>query len=77
MKSVFGPVITEGAGIFDIQLSKAQAIKSLEIAKNIYQDFKVTLLDLNNINDRLRAIDVDVDLGDMKGYVILIEVPEI
>lgn len=76
MKSVFGTIILQSAGIFSISNDKIQAERDLQIAKKIYPDFKITILDLSRIEDRLRAIDVDPDIADInKGYAILVEVP--
>ncbi len=77
MKSIYGSTILESAGIFDIQKDENCAKISYEEAKRLYPDFKISILNMNNIEDRLKAIDVDPDLADMRDiYVILIEVPE-
>ncbi|MCY0883656.1 hypothetical protein D1867_03850 [Acidianus infernus] len=77
MKSVYGSTILESAGIFDIQKNKKEAEISYNEAKSLYPDFKILILDMNKMEDRLKAIDIDPDLADMKDiYVILVEVPE-
>ncbi|BDC19360.1 hypothetical protein [Acidianus sp. HS-5] len=77
MRSIYGSTILESAGIFDIQQDENCAKKSYNEAKKLYPDFKISILHMNNVEDRLKAIDVDPDLADMKDvYVILIEVPE-
>ncbi|MFP3165346.1 hypothetical protein [Acidianus ambivalens] len=77
MKSVYGSTILESAGIFDLQKNEKDAKISYNEAKSLYPDFKVLILDMNKIEDRLKAIDIDPDLADMKDiYVILVEVPE-
>ncbi|AEE93761.1 hypothetical protein [Acidianus hospitalis] len=77
MKSVYGSTILESAGIFDLQKNEKDAKISYNEAKRLYPDFKVLILDMNKIEDRLKAIDIDPDLADMKDiYVILVEVPE-
>lgn len=76
MKSVFGTIILQSAGIFSITKDRKQAEKDSEIAKRIYPDFKITILNLSLAEDRLKAIDIDPDMADFKeGYVVLVEVP--
>lgn len=76
MKSVFGTIIIQSAGIFSIVKDRDQALKDQQIAKKIYPDFKVLILDLSKAEDRLKAIDTDPDIADIRnGYVVLVEVP--
>ncbi|ARM76012.1 hypothetical protein [Acidianus manzaensis] len=77
MKSVFGTIILQSAGIFSITKNRNQAEKDLIIARKIYPDFKISLLDLSIIEDKLKVIDIDPDLADLnEGFIILVEVPD-
>ncbi|AWR97365.1 hypothetical protein DFR86_07255 [Acidianus sulfidivorans JP7] len=77
MKSVFGSIILQSAGVFSISNEKKKAEEDFKIASTIYPDFKISLLDLSSIDDRLKAIDIDPDLADLNnGFVVIIEVPD-
>ncbi|MUN28719.1 hypothetical protein [Sulfuracidifex metallicus] len=65
-----------GAGIFHCSTSYKDILSSFKVAKSLYPDFTVNVLDLNNVDDRMRAVDIDPDVADLQGYCVTIEVPE-
>lgn len=74
MRSVFGPTILAASGVFYIGTSREEAEIELRRAKGIYPDFKVTLVDLSVKEDKILAVEIDPDLGDMKeGYAVLVQ----
>jgi hypothetical protein len=63
----------QNAGIFYFTLDLKEAESLYELAKKFYPSFEVVLLNLKDIDDRIRVIDIDPDFGDLKeGYVIAI-----
>ncbi len=56
--------------------SMDEALKSLKTATRLYPDFTVRILDMQDMDDRIRAVDIDPDLADFHGYCVSIEVPE-
>ncbi|WP_162302126.1 hypothetical protein [Sulfuracidifex tepidarius] len=51
-------------------------MKILKKAASLYPDFTTSLLDLNEIDDKIHAVDIDPDMADFNGYCVSIEVPE-
>lgn len=46
----------------------------LELARKLYPDFRVSLVDLSVPEDKILAVDIDPDLGDFDtGYAVLVE----
>ncbi len=65
----------EERGILFISKNRDEAEKVLRIAKRIYAEFNVFLVDLSNPEERICAIDIDPDLGDFKeGYAVVVSV---
>ncbi|MEM1626977.1 MAG: hypothetical protein QXV69_06845 [Sulfolobaceae archaeon] len=73
MRSFFGPVILQGSAIFDITKDLNEAKFLYSLAKRLYSNFDVLLLDLSKIDDRITAVNIDPDVATIKeGYVIAI-----
>ncbi|ABP94412.1 MULTISPECIES: hypothetical protein [Metallosphaera] len=74
MKSVVGPVILGSSGVFGYFVDLASARMGLELARKLYPDFRVSLVDLSVPEDKILAVDIDPDLGDFDtGYAVLVE----
>ncbi|AWR99274.1 hypothetical protein [Metallosphaera hakonensis] len=74
MKSALGPIILASSGVFHYSSDMKQASKAYNIAKKLYPDFKVSLVNLGNPEEKASAVDVDPDLGDLdSGYAVIIE----
>ncbi|EHP69233.1 hypothetical protein MetMK1DRAFT_00019800 [Metallosphaera yellowstonensis MK1] len=74
LRSVFGPTILAASGVFYVGRSRDEAERELRRAKTIYPDFKVVLADLSIKEDKILAVDVDPDLGDLdEGYAVLVQ----
>jgi len=75
VKSFLGSTILQGGGIFAYTTSYEEAKKIYEEAKKIFTEFSVKILDLQDIKQKLEAINLDPDIADFKeGYVIAIGV---
>ncbi len=76
MKSALGPTISQKSGIFYITDNYEDAIRSYELAKRMYPDITVMLVNLSNVKDKIAAVNVDPDLGDLeKGYAVIVIAP--
>lgn len=73
MKSFLGSTIQQGAGIYAYTKDFEEAKRIYEKAKRIFPEFSVKILNLQDIKDKLEAINLDPDIGDFKeGFVIAI-----
>lgn len=75
-KSQLGPTILGGSAIFGCSQRKDEAVELLKRVASLYPDFTISLLNMNEIDDKIHAVDIDPDIADFKGYCISIEVPE-
>ncbi|BCS92213.1 hypothetical protein L3N51_01718 [Metallosphaera sp. J1] len=74
MKSAVGPVIIGASGVFGYFLEADKAKEALRVARKLYPDFRVSLVDLSVPEEKILAVDIDPDLGDFNtGYAILVE----
>mgnify|MGYP001772523181 CR=1 FL=1 len=73
MRSFLGPTILQGAGIYAYTKDYEEARKIYEEARKIFTELSIKILDLSNTKQRLDAINIDPDIGDLKeGFVIAI-----
>ncbi|MEM3244939.1 MAG: hypothetical protein QXL80_03640 [Metallosphaera sp.] len=65
-------MIIASSGVFYYSTDYSASQRAYEMAKRLYPDFKVSLIDLNS-EERIDAVDVDPDFGDIKtGFVVLV-----
>ncbi|BDB97043.1 hypothetical protein [Saccharolobus caldissimus] len=78
MRSFLGTLTSlQEAAIYYYTKDYNAAKKIANEAKSIYKGLKIEILNLSEIEDKLKASDIDPDIASEKeGYVILIKVPE-
>ncbi|BCU68337.1 hypothetical protein HS7_17740 [Sulfolobales archaeon HS-7] len=61
-KSVFGPVITNNAGVFCLSNSKEEIDSCYQLAKRLYNGFEIQIVDISDPLERFDVIQFDPDI---------------
>jgi len=73
MKSFLGASIIQGAAVFDLANDMNEAKALYELARSLYPSFKLLILDLSKIEQRLLVADIDPDIADIKkGFAVVV-----
>lgn len=76
LRSQHGSSILENAMTIYMGDDRDRALRAKELAESLYPDFKVVMLDLGNLSEKVWAVDVDPDIaGKEAKYAVIFQVP--
>ena len=73
MRSPLGQTVRQWAGVFAVFATKEEAEEVASALRQKFRVYRISVVDLAG-GERLKAIDLDPDLADMKeGFAVVIE----